>query len=156
MRYTKKEDAEHLVKTIQGRYPIKTDWEPTFYLEVTLEFNYEDRTCKMSMPGYVKQALIKLQDEFKKTTNSPSPFMPPVYGQKIQMASIDKTSPMTKQQTTILQQVCETFLYYARAVDCTMLHALNNLATRVKDGTQKTGLSSFQFCETAVKAHADT
>ena len=110
VRYTKKEDAEHLVKTIQGRHPIKTDCEPTFYLGVTLEFNYEDRTCKMSMPGYVKQALIKFQHKFKKTTNSPSPFMPPVYGQKIQMASIDKTSPMTKQQTKILRQVCGTFL----------------------------------------------
>ena len=64
--------------------------------------------------------------------------MPPVCRQKIQMASIDKTNPMTKEQTTIRQQVCGTFLNYARAVDCTMLHALNNLATRTKDGTQKT------------------
>ena len=29
-------------------------------------------------------------------------------------------------------------MYYARVVDCTVLHALNDLATRVKDGTQKT------------------
>ena len=45
---------------------------------------------------------------------------------------------MTTEQTKLLKQVCGTFLYYARAVDCTMLHALNDLATRVKDGTQKT------------------
>ena len=90
------------------------------------------------MPRYTKQATIKFHHEFNKTTNSPSPFMPPVYGQKIQMATIDKTNPMTKQQTKILQQVCGTFLYYARAIDCTMLHALNDLATRVKDGKQKT------------------
>ena len=155
VRYTKKEDAEHLVKTIQGRYPIKVDWEPTFYLGVTLEFNYEDRTCKMSMPGYVKQALIKFHHEFNKTINSPSPFMPPVYDQKIQMATIDKTNPMTKQQTKILQQVCGTFLYYARAVDCTMLDALNDLATRVKDGTQKTvaALNHFlDYCATHPEA----
>ena len=44
---------------------------------------------------------------------------------------------MTTEQTKLLQQVCGTFLYYTRAVDCTMLHALNDLATRVKDGTQK-------------------
>ena len=111
VKYAKKEDAEDLLTTIQDRYPIKVDWEPMFYLGVTLDFNYEERTCKMSMPGYVKQALIRFQHEFKKTTNSPSPFMPPVYGQKIQMASIDKTNPMTKQQTTILQQVCGTYLY---------------------------------------------
>ena len=109
----------------------------------------------MSMPGYVKQALIKFQHEFKKTTNSPSPFMPPVYGQKIQMASIDKTSPMTKQQTTILQQVYGSFLYYARAVDCTMLHALNDLAARVKYDTHKTveALNHFlDYCATYPEA----
>ena len=33
VKYTKREDTEHLLKTIQDRYPIKVDWEPTFYLE---------------------------------------------------------------------------------------------------------------------------
>ena len=109
----------------------------------------------MSMLGYVKQALIRFQHEFKKTTNSPSPFVPPVYGRKIQIASIDKTNPMEKEQTTILQQVCGTFLYYARAVDCTMLHSLNDLATQVKDGTQKTveALNHFlDYCATHPEA----
>ena len=109
----------------------------------------------MLMTGYVKQALIRFHHEFNKTTNSPSLFMPPVYGQKIQMATIDKTNRRTKQQTTILQQVCGTFLYYARAVDCTMLHALNDLATRVKDGTQKlvAALNHFlDYCATHPKA----
>ena len=52
-----------------------------------------------------------------------------------QTATIDTTNTMTKVQTKLLQQVCETFLYYAKAVDCTILHALNNLATRVNDST---------------------
>ena len=90
------------------------------------------------MPGYVKQALIKFHYEFSKTTHLPLPFKALVYGQKIQMVTIDKTNAMTTVQEKLLQQVCGTFLYYARAVDCTMLHALNDLATRVKDGTQKT------------------
>ena len=44
---------------------------------------------------------------------------------------------MTDKQIKLLQQVCGTFLYYARAVDCTMLHAFNDLATRTKNGTQQ-------------------
>ena len=58
---------------------------------------------------------------------------------------------MTTIQTKLLQQVCGTFLYNARAVYCTMLHALNNLATRVKDGTQKTAKKLnhfFDYCVT--------
>ena len=90
------------------------------------------------MPGYVKQALLKSHHEFSKTTLSPSLFKVSVYGQKIQIATINKTTPMTTVQTKLLQKVCGTFLYYARVVDCTMLHALNDLGIRVKDGTQKT------------------
>ena len=45
---------------------------------------------------------------------------------------------MTTVQTKLLQQVCRIFLFYARVVDYTILHVLNDLATRVKDGTQKT------------------
>ena len=135
VRYTKREDAEHLLKTIQDRYPVKADWDPIFYLEVTLDFDYEEQTCKILMLRYVKQAPIRFHHEFGKTTHSPLPFNAPVYGQKIQMAIINKTNPMTTVQTKLLQQVCGTFLYYVRAVDCTMLHVLNDLATKVKDGT---------------------
>ena len=76
VRYTKREDAEHLLQTIQDRYPGKIDWDPTFYLGVTLEFDYEERTCKMLMPGYVKQALLKFHHEFNKTSHSPSLVLP--------------------------------------------------------------------------------
>ena len=64
---------------------------------------------------------------------------------------MDKTDPMMTVLMKLLQQVCGTFLYYATVVDCTMLHALNDLATRVKDGTQKTveALNHFlDYCTT--------
>ena len=44
VRYKKREDAEHLLNTIQGRYSVKAEWDPTFYLGVTLEFDYDKRT----------------------------------------------------------------------------------------------------------------
>ena len=136
--YKKREDIEHLLKTIQDRYPVKAEWDSTFYLGVTSKFDYEERSYKISMPGYVKQALIKLHHKFSKTTHSPSPFNALVYGQKIQMTTINKTNLMITVQTKLLQQVYGTFVYYARSVDFTMLHVLNDLAIRVKDGTQKT------------------
>ena len=39
VRYTKREDTEHLLKTLQDGYSIKEGWYPTYYLGVTLEFN---------------------------------------------------------------------------------------------------------------------
>ena len=44
---------------------------------------------------------------------------------------------MTDKQTKLLQQVCGTFLYYERAVDCIMIHALNDLATKATGVTQQ-------------------
>jgi len=44
VKYTKKEDAEHLVTTLEKRYPIKTVWEPNYYLGITLEFDYVQQT----------------------------------------------------------------------------------------------------------------
>ena len=69
---------------------------------------------------------------------SPSPYTPPQYRIKMQLAPVDDSDPMTDKQINLLQQVCGTFLYYVQAVDCTMLHAFNNLATRTKNGTQET------------------
>ena len=94
VRYTKRKDVKHLLKTIQDSYSVKTDQDSIFYLGVTLEFDYEGWTCKMLMPGYVKQVLIKLYHEFSKTTHLSLPFNTLVYGQKIQMATINKINPI--------------------------------------------------------------
>ena len=138
VKYTKLEDAKHLIKTVMDRYEGKVSWDPDYYLGMTMEWDYIKRTCKLSMPEYVKQALCRFQHIMKQKCYSPSPFTPPIYGKKQQMAKIDNSMPITPEEKKLLQQVCGTFLYYARAVDCTMLHALNDLATRVNDGTQET------------------
>ena len=100
----------------------------------------------MSMPGYVQEALLYFQHLSQVVKcYSPSPYTAPVYGRKTQMAKIDTTKPLRKQQIKLLQQVCGKFLYYARAVDCTMLHALNDLATRTHNGTQETAKALTHF-----------
>ena len=58
---------------------------------------------------------------------------------------MDTSAKMNKEQVKLLQMVCGTFLYYARAVDCTMLHALNHLATKVNTGTQETANALTHF-----------
>ena len=45
-------------------------------------------------------------------------------------ASTDTSPALGKQQKTFVQEVIGVFLYYARAVDCTMLTALGSLATQ--------------------------
>jgi hypothetical protein len=59
----KKEDMDHLVKTLGDRYPIKVDLKAEFYLGITIKWDYDKRTAKLSMPGYVKEALLEFQHE---------------------------------------------------------------------------------------------
>ena len=153
VKYINKEDMEHLIAALGKKYPIKVDWKAEFYLGMTIKWDYNNRTAKLSMPGYVKEALLEFQHESTNGIkyNSPSPYTPPVYGKKQQMAKIDDTKPINKQETKLLQQVCGKFLYYARAIDTTMLHALNDLATQTAKGTEKTmeALTHFlNYCAT--------
>ena len=91
------------------------------------------------MKGYVKKALLQFKHQSpSKPYHSPSKYIPPKYGTKTQLTNIDNSKPMTTTEKHYLQQICGKFLYYARAVDDTMLHALNDLASRQSNGTQNT------------------
>ena len=92
IKYTKKEDTEHLAATIEKRYPMKCCWEPDFYLGITLEWDYSNRTVKMSILGYVKDALLKSQHVNKEVRcRESSPYTSPPSGKKMQMAKVDIT-----------------------------------------------------------------
>jgi hypothetical protein len=82
VKYENKEDMDHLVKTLGDQYPIKVEIKAEFYLGITIKWDYENRTAKLSMPGYVKEALLEFQHEGTNEVkfNSPSPYTPPVYG----------------------------------------------------------------------------
>eukprot|EP00804_Cyclotella_cryptica_P027931 CCRYP_003827-RA/>CCRYP_003827-RA protein AED:0.22 eAED:0.22 QI:0/0/0/1/1/1/3/0/649 len=71
--------------------------------------------------------------------HQPYPHTPRTYGAKQQYAEDpDLSTPLNKKDTTFVQEVIGVFLYYARAVDCTMLTALSSLATQQANPTQNT------------------
>ena len=61
IKYTKKEDSEHLFKCLRSKYDIKVDWEAKQFIGINLEWDYENRTVKFSMNGYVEQAMLELE-----------------------------------------------------------------------------------------------
>ena len=74
------------------------------------------------MPGYVAEALKRFNHPPpSKPQHQPHKHVEPAYGQKIQYSPVDETPPLNKEGKTFIQQVTGTFLYYARAVDPTML-----------------------------------
>jgi hypothetical protein len=135
-----KADAKHLMTTLKQWYKVSEDWEGTRYCGLTLEWDYINRTCDVSMPGYIERALRRFNHiAATRPQHSPHRWTEPVYGAKIQYAQNDDLSaPLDAKSTTFIQQVLGTFLYYARAVDNTMLVAINDLGTQQSKGTYNT------------------
>ena len=67
VKYTRKEDAEHLLNALKKEYIASEDWEGTKYLGLTIEWNYEDGQVHLWMPGYVSKALLRFEHKKKQT-----------------------------------------------------------------------------------------
>jgi hypothetical protein len=140
IKYTKKEDAQHLIDALEKDYTISTDWDATKYIGLTIDWDYEKRKVYIHMPGYLAKALQR----FKHPTptnhqNSRQPHIAPEYGGKVQYnAADDDSPPLNKEDTKYIQAVAGTLLYYGRAVDNTILTSLSAVAREQAKPTQKT------------------
>jgi hypothetical protein len=122
VKYVGKQHAEHLRNSLLQTYELTTDWTATVYSSMTLKWDYDKRTCDISIPGYFLNVLSKFQhDSPKHPQHTPSRYVTPVYGAKTQYATKDETSPLTAQQCLTIQKFTGSVLYYARAVDPTVL-----------------------------------
>jgi hypothetical protein len=140
VKYVKREDADHLIDTIKKYYPMTVDKEATKYIGLTIQWDYINRKAHLHMPGYLNKALVRFNhDKATKIQNSPYPHVSPNYGTKIQYVEDEIDSPiLSKEDMKCIQAVTGTLLYYARAVDPTILPALSAIATEQAKPTQKT------------------
>ena len=125
------------------------DWEASLYCGVTLDWNYKTRTCDLSMPGYVQAALEKFKHPTPaRPQHSPHRHNPIQYGIKIQLTDTpDQTDRLPPEGIKRIQQIVGTMLYYARAVDNTMLVTLGSLASRQSAATELTNKDVQQFLD---------
>jgi hypothetical protein len=63
VKYVGKQHAYHLRNSLLKTYELITDWVATVYSGMTLEWDYKNRTCDVSMPGYVSNVLSKSQQD---------------------------------------------------------------------------------------------
>ena len=140
IKYTKLDDAQHLINALKQDYNITVDWEATTYIGLTVEWDYINRKVHIHMPGYLDSALLRFKHERPRTKqNSPHRHVAPQYGAKAQYVENNDTSPpLGKESTKYIQAVTGTLLYYARAVDSTILPALSAIATEQAKPTEKT------------------
>jgi len=138
VKYSNEADAHQLINALQEEYKLHIDWTGNEYVGLALEWDYSKRTVAISMPGYVKKAIERFGAQAGVGANSPMIYEPPKYGEKIQYANPDEkelTSDTTK--TKRLQQIVGVFLYYARAVDYSILTAVTTISTRQSKMTDR-------------------
>jgi hypothetical protein len=140
IKYTNKQDVHDLMTTLKELYKVSEDWTGGRYCGLTLEWDYDKRTCDISMPGYIDRALQRFSHPPPtKPQHSPHAWQKPSYGDKIQYAPDSDTSPaLDSKETKLVQEILGTLLYYARAVDSTMLVAIGTIATQQASATKQT------------------
>ena len=78
IKYCHKDDADHIIDTIQKYYKVSVDWTGKNYLGLTLDWNYTKKCVDISMPGYVPAARNKFQHKNpKKPQDSPHSWYKP-------------------------------------------------------------------------------
>ena len=150
VKYIGKEHADHLIQCLRNHYQeVDIDWDGKRFCGVHLEWDYDKRTCSLSMPDYVTTALHKFQHpKPNKAQDSPYPANAKQYGVKVQLTDpIDTTARLPKHEIKRIQQIIGTFLFYGRAVDPTLLTALSELSSAQATATDATKRACNQFLD---------
>ena len=139
VQYTGEHNAQHLLDTLEEFYTVTTDWEGDQYCGLSLKWDYLKRTVQLSMPGYVKRALQRfLHQPTRRRHDAPHQHAVPQHGAKVQFTSPDLSDPLPTKEITTIREIVGVFLYYARAVDNTMLCALSTIAAQQSTATEAT------------------
>ena len=140
VKYVGQEHPDHLLAALREFYVVEKNDSGDKYCGITLDWDYRKRKVHLSMPGYSSEALQRFRHgaTFNKQ-DQPHDHSIPMYGATIQYAKkLDESPKLNKQDKQFIQQVTGTFLYYARAVDSTMLVALSAIASQQSDPTEET------------------
>jgi hypothetical protein len=131
VKYVGREHAEHLMACIKKNYNISSDWKGSAYCSLTLEWDYKNRTVDLSIPEYIKAALHKYQHAApSRPERAPRKWNPPINGAKTQYVEDETTRlALSDKDVNKLQQLTGTLLYYASAVDPTLILPINILAS---------------------------
>jgi hypothetical protein len=96
------------------------------------------------MPGYIAKSLVRFGVSLSATPrHGPAPYVAPVYGLRVSplTAAPDESPPLDAAATTRYQAAIGTLLFYARAVDPTLLVRLGQLAAYQAKPTERAAAS---------------
>ena len=105
VKYTKESDVQELIQLLSTTYTVTTDFTGVKYCGLTLLWDYTNRTVQLSMPGYIKAALLRFQHETPtRPEHAPYKYVNPTYStQPPEPIPEDTSTPLIKSQITRIQ-----------------------------------------------------
>eukprot|EP00804_Cyclotella_cryptica_P015310 CCRYP_005417-RA/>CCRYP_005417-RA protein AED:0.07 eAED:0.07 QI:0/-1/0/1/-1/1/1/0/1190 len=140
VKYVGQEHADHLISVLKENYTMSIDWDGQLYCGIQLDWDYDLRTLDISMPRYIDNVLQRFQHPIPSSPqNAPYKPFPKKYGTAAQEPlPKDASGPLDNAGQKRIQQVVGALLYYARAVDNTILLSLSAIASEQAHPTQLT------------------
>jgi hypothetical protein len=149
VKYVGKEHAEHLISCLkQETYKLTEDWTGNLYCGISLRWDYARRRLDISMPGYIKIQLLKYEHIMRRIQHCPYSPEPKRYGTDAQSPlPQDILRKLNDKEIKQVQKIVGSILYYARAVDMTVLMALSTIASEQTKGTERTLEKAYQVLD---------
>jgi hypothetical protein len=150
IKYIGKDTLQHLYDSLRNEsYNIIKDHASDLYCCINLKWNYAKGYVDLSMPKYVMKQLTRYSHPvpLKPQHYSVAP-TPVTYGKNNQAPNPTNDSPLLDDASKKrIQQVVGSFLYYARAVNPTILIALSDITTQQSAPTENTKRRVNQFLD---------
>jgi hypothetical protein len=125
-----KQHAEHLITCLKEKYKLTKDWSGELYCGIELDWNYDKHTLLMSMPGYMKKKLLKYKHAVQQVQHCLYSAEPRKYGADAQSSlPVDNSWKLNDGEIKQVQKIVGSILYYAQAVDMTVLMALSTIGS---------------------------
>ena len=140
IKYIGQENAQHLIDVLKDFYEVEIYWKGKLYCGISLDFHYNAKYVKILMPSYVHEQLIWYKpDPPRLPQYSPYDPKPIHYGKLSDGILVEPDIPLLEQaDKKYTQQVVVSFLYYARAVDLTILLSLSAIAAEQVNPPERT------------------
>ena len=141
VQYTGRQHADHLIAALTEHYQVTTDWTGTKFAGIDIEWDYNKRTARTTMTGYIDDIRIRYNHpDPAQPQHSPHKHRKIIYGAKSQLITddVDNSPPLDAAGIKKVQGIVGSLLYYARAVDNKLLYTVNTIGMKSASATQNT------------------
>jgi hypothetical protein len=130
VKYKRKEDVRHLAEVLKSKYIVKEDWTGRSYVGFQIDRDEGDGTITISMPGYIDDAIKRFNISTSERVTNPAAAE--------DLSDPDLSTPATDAQRKRVQEIIGVLLYYARAIDSSILTRVSKVSTQQSKATVAT------------------